>query len=187
MLRSQTVYLIPAVLMLICFKPNAARASALDTYTFSADYNTLNTSRVISSNVSETFITGESSDAPYGLNKINGSTYSQIDLATGIFSFNTDPTTLGLQDIPFGSIVFSGNGSDKLFGTDNATGMIDLSTLTATASGTFTITGGEGMFRDATAAILIMTNSCSNPGNAGIVLTSGSPKRVRVVETARSV
>jgi hypothetical protein len=90
---------------------------------------------------------------PHELNKINGLTYTQGELATGIFRFNTDPTTLGLQDIPLGSIVFSGSGNNKLFGTDSATGMIDLTTLTATASGTFTITSGEGIFRDATGTL----------------------------------
>lgn len=40
-----------------------------------------------------------------------------------------------------------------MFGTDNATGLIDFGTLTARATGTFTITGGEGMFSSATGTL----------------------------------
>lgn len=153
MLRSHNTWFIPLALSLVGFVPSAATAFTQASYTFNANYDTLNTSRVISSSVSEAFITGESNDAPYGLNKINGLTYTQIDLSTGIFSFNTDPTTFDLQGIPLGSIMFSGSGSDKLFGTDSATGIIDLNNLTATASGTFTITGGEDVFRGATGTL----------------------------------
>jgi hypothetical protein len=153
MLRSHNKWFIPVALSLVGFAPNTATAFTQAPYTFSANYDTLNTSSGISSNISEAFITGESKDAPYGLNKINGLTYTQADLASGIFRFNTDPTILGLQGIPIGSIVFSGNGNNKLFGADNATGIIDVSALTARASGTFTITGGEGIFRGATGTL----------------------------------
>ncbi len=153
MLSSHKTWFIPVALTLVGFAPSAATAFTQAPYTFNASYDTLNTSEIISSNVSKASISGESSDAPYGLNKINGSTYTQIDLATGMFSFNTDPTKFGLKSIPLGSIVFSGSGDDKLFGTDDATGIIDLSTLTATASGTFTITGGEGIFSGVTGTL----------------------------------
>ena len=89
---------------------------------------------------------------PYGLTTINGLLYSQVDFATSSFRFNTDPTTFGLQNEPFGSIVL-GSGNNKLFGTDNASGVIDFGTLTATATGTFTITGGSGIFTGASGTL----------------------------------
>lgn len=152
MFCSPTAWFVPLVFILDFGLVNSP-ALARNTYTFSADYDTLNTSKVISSNISEASITGESSNAPYGLNKISGLTYTQADLAAGIFSFTTDPENFGLQGIPIGSILFSGSGSNTLFGTDNATGTIDFNTLTAKASGTCTITGGEGIFRDATGTL----------------------------------
>ena len=149
MYREHTVWLVPLALTLLSFGLNAPNAMAQTTYTFNANYNISATSKAITPNISATSISGESTDAPYGLTTINGLTYSQADFATGSYHFNTDPTTFGLQDAPHNSIVF-GSGSNKLFGTDNATGLIDFGTLTARATGTFNITGGEGIFSGAT-------------------------------------
>jgi hypothetical protein len=136
----------------LSFGLDVPKATAQTTYTFSSNYDVSATSRAITPDISAVSISGESSDAPYGLTTINGKLYSQVNFATGAYRFNTDPTTFGLQDAPHGSIVF-GSGSNKLFGTDNATGLIDFGTLTARATGTFTITGGEGMFSGATGTL----------------------------------
>lgn len=152
MLRSHTVWLFPLALTLVSFEPSGTQATAQTTYTFRANYDILATSRALTQDVTVTSLFGESTDAPYDLTTINGLTYSQVDFATGFFRFNTDPTTFGLQGVPSGSIVF-GSGSNKLFGTDNAVGVINFTTLTATATGTFTITGGEGIFAGATGTL----------------------------------
>lgn len=144
--------LVPLALTTVSFGLNVPKATAQTTYTFSSNYNVSATSRAITPAISAVSISGESSDAPYGLATINGHLYSQVDFATGSYRFNTDPTIFGLQDTPYGSIVF-GSGTNKLFGTDNATGLIDFGTLTARAAGTFTITGGEGMFSGATGTL----------------------------------
>ena len=140
----------PIALTLVGFGWGVPKATAQTLYPFSASYNVSATYKDIGSGVSEVSLVGESTDALYGLTKISGTTYSLVELVTGLFRFNTDPTTFGLQEIPFGLIVFSGSGNDKLFGTDSATGVIDFETFTATAQGIFTITGGEGQFRGAT-------------------------------------
>lgn len=150
--HSHSVWLVPLALTLVGFGLNAPSATAQNTYTINSNYDVLANSRAITSDTSAVSISGESTDAPYGLTTINGLLYSQVDLATGAFRFNSDPTMFGLQDEPFGSIVF-GSGSNKLFGTDNASGMIDFGTLTATASGTFTITSGAGIFVGATGTL----------------------------------
>lgn len=103
----------------------------------------------ITPNVSATTIFGTSDDAPYNLNSVSGLTYSQIDFVTGRLRFNTDATIFGLQGLPAGEVVLFGSASNKLFGTNNATGLIDFQTLTGTASNIFTITRGEGIFKGA--------------------------------------
>lgn len=149
---SHPVWLVPLALTLVGFGLSAASATAQNTYTINSNYDVLANSRAITSNISAVSILGDSTDAPYGLTTINGLLYSQVDFATSSFRFNTDPTTFGLQGEPFGSIVL-GSGSNKLFGTDDASGIIDFGNLTATATGTFTITGGSGMFTGASGTL----------------------------------
>ena len=150
--RSHTVWLIPLALTLGGLGLNTPSATAQTIYTINSNYDVLANSRAITSNTLAVSILGDSTDAPYGLTTINGLLYSQVDFATGSFRFSTEPTTFGLQGEPFGSIVL-GSGSNKLFGTDNASGVIDLETLTATATGTFTITGGSGIFTGASGTL----------------------------------
>lgn len=92
-------------------------------------------------------------DAPYGLTKLSGLAYGQTDFTTGTQSFNTDLKVFGLRDVPPGLIVLQGTGSDKLFATDIATAMTDLSTSTVKAEGIYSIIGGEGRFKGTTGAL----------------------------------
>ncbi|MBD1929968.1 PEP-CTERM sorting domain-containing protein [Trichocoleus sp. FACHB-90] len=150
MLRQYTAWLVPVAFTLVGFGPSVESARAQITYPFSANYDLLATSSPITPEVLAASISGESTDALYGLSQISGLNYAQIDFTTGLFRFNTDPTTFGLQNLPFGEFVFFGSGSNnKLFATENDTGMIDFETLRVTASGVFTITGGEGIFTGA--------------------------------------
>lgn len=150
--RLYSLWLLPIAVTLSSFAFNTTKATAKTTYAFSANYNIFSTSTPITQNISVASLSGTSSNAPYGLNTISGLTYAEVDFATGFFRFNTDSTTFGLQGLPVGSIVF-GSGINKLFGTDSAIGQIDFTTNTATASGTFTITGGEGIFKRATGTL----------------------------------
>ena len=152
MQKSQTTWLVSLAMSIISQGANVALATAQTTYPINANYSVSATTRAITPDISVVTISGESADAPYGLTTINGLFYSQVDPATGLFRFNTDPITFGLQDGSYGSVVF-GSGENKLFGTNNARGVIDFETLRATASGTFTITGGEGIFAGATGAL----------------------------------
>ncbi len=152
MLRSATLKLVPLV-TLVGFAPSTAQATTLTTYPFNATYDVVVTANDITPNLEQTFISGTSTDAPYGLTKVNGLAYSQTNFTTGGFSSNTDPSTFGLQGYPSGSITFSGNGSDSLFGNQITTGLIDFNTLNVTSSGSVTITGGSGQFGNATGTL----------------------------------
>ena len=152
MIRLHTLWLIPTV-MLIGFGTGAAPAPAQTTYPFSANYDILATANDLTPNLEQISLLGSSTDALYGLTQLNSLTYSQTDFTTGSFSFNTDPAAFGLKDVPLGSVVFAGNGSDRLFGTESATGLIDFSTLTVNTSGTLNITGGAGKFSGATGTL----------------------------------
>jgi hypothetical protein len=152
MVRLFTTWLVPVAFTLLGFGLNVKSATAQIINEFSATYDVLAFSRSVTPGITASTLSGTSSDAPYGLTTINGLTYSVVDPITGFFRFNTDPTVFGLQDIPSSEVVF-GSGTNKLFGTDSATGIIDFTTLTATATGIFTITGGEGIFTGATGTL----------------------------------
>lgn len=154
MLRSHTSWLIPGVLALIGFG-SSIDAKAQTFYTFDATYDVSSTSESITEDVSATTLSGESTDAPFGLSRVSGLTYSQVDLVTGTFQFNTNPANFGLDDLPSGSVTLFGDGDNKLFGTNNAFGAIDFTNLTGTAENTFTITGGEGLFENAAGTLIL--------------------------------
>ena len=153
MLCLKNVRLVPVALMLVGFGPSAAPAIAQTAYTFSANYDLSNSSTSIAPEVSEIYISGTSTDAPYGLAQLNGRIYLQSNFATGELRANTDPTAFGLQGLPLGYLVLEGTGSDKLFGTETANGALDLQTFRVTNNGTITLTGGEGIFSEATGTL----------------------------------
>ncbi len=119
---------------------------AQTSFQFDATYNITATSNELDKGVSKVLLTGSSENAPFGLTQISGVTYSLGDLLTGNFQANTDPTVFGLLDAPMGEITFFGSGDNKLIGSDEITGTINLETLIATSTGIFTITRGEGQF-----------------------------------------
>lgn len=155
MLRSFTSWLILGVFASIGFGSGIESAKAQTFYTFEATYDVLSTSEPITQDVSSTTLSGESTNSPFGLSRVSGLTYSQVDPATGNFRFNTNPVNFGLEDLPPGSVTLFGDGDNKLFGTNNATGTIDFANLTGTAENTFTITGGEGLFENAAGTLIL--------------------------------
>ncbi|WP_341530324.1 hypothetical protein WKK05_14190 [Nostoc sp. UHCC 0302] len=57
--------------------------------------------------------------------------------------------------MPVGEVVLFGKGSNKLFGTNNATGVIDFLSSKGTATNIFTITSGEGLFKGAVGTLTL--------------------------------
>ena len=137
---------IPVALITFGIDNVALSQTSLD---FDATYNITAISSELDLGVSKVLITGESTNAPFGLTQISGVTYSQTDLLTGQFRANTDPTVFGLLEETLGEIVFFGSGDNKLVGSDDITGTIDFETLIATSTGIFTITDGEGQLEGA--------------------------------------
>lgn len=114
------------------------------------------TSSVLSEPVFKVTATGTSVDAPYGLTNFARESYSRVDFATGIRTEVPDAAQFGLNGFPILTDSFFGSGDNKLFGTSQLTAVANLQKLTASGSGTFTITGGTGQFTNAIGTLQIL-------------------------------
>ena len=144
-------WLVPLALSTVSVCSVAAKAVAETVYPFSGNYRTVVNITPIQGNISQVFEVGESDDAAYGLDKYEGLTYSVLD-DNGNLTFNNDPSFFGIEDYPQGYIQL-GDGTNKLFGTSDASASVDFENLTAQGSGLVYITDGEGMFEGATATL----------------------------------
>ncbi len=150
MLRSYPVLLIPAALTLVGFGLSSTPASAQTTLPFEANYEVLNRYRIITDpNIQPFFAQANprwtSTDAPYGLTQLTGTVLAELNFNTNIFSFTEDPAV--------GPLVLGGEGPNRLYLTDIATGFLDPETLIATTTGVLPIVGGEGLFEGATGTL----------------------------------
>ncbi|MDF5718735.1 MAG: hypothetical protein PUP93_33930 [Rhizonema sp. NSF051] len=181
--RSYTAWLVPLALTLVSVC-STARATAQSIYPFTGNYSTTVNITPITDNISQVVETGESLDAPYGLNKYDGLTYSLTD-ANGNLSFNNTPEAFGIQGYPLGYIVF-GDGTNKLFGLGDASAVLNPETLTGKGSGVVNITGGEGIFKNATGTLLYSEDDKVLLGQNitlnGLALVSGSIQSQQVPE-----
>ena len=183
MLRSYTAWLVPIAFTLLGFGSTLGKAVAQTTYTFDATYNALSAlSRPITEDITARTISGESNNASFGLTKASGLLYVQTDLTNGSYRFSTNPATFGLQGLPLGGVTLFGSGDNKLsYGVDNGTGSINLANLSTTGSDTANITGGEGLFLDATGTLT--GSEVYQVGNLLVDPTSPSIGSVRVSGT----
>ncbi|MBD2775043.1 PEP-CTERM sorting domain-containing protein [Iningainema tapete] len=101
-------------------------------------------------------ITGENSDAPYGLNFFTSNTYGLLQPVTNPaiakYNFNSDPGTFGLTGEPVFFDRYYG-GANELFGKANDSAEINFETGTIKGGGTITIFDGTGIFQGATGTI----------------------------------
>jgi hypothetical protein len=159
-IRSYTVGLVPVAVMLAGFGLGVERASAQASYEFSATYNTVVTidpSYRPDLGIFRATITGENTDAPYGLTNFTSNTYGRFDPTTNISTFNANPAVFGLQGEPILSDRYYG-GSNELFGTASDMAKFDFEQGTVSGSGTITLTGGTGLFENATGEITFTQN-----------------------------
>lgn len=174
-LRSYTAWLIP-VITLVGFGLGGTKAIAQTTYPFETTYDALITNTPLEQTdtgiILDTNVAGESADAPYGLTNLAIENYSSIDFNTGAVTYNSDPATFGLEGLPFGTLTLSGNGDDKLFGTNRGT------VSGETGSGTITITGGEGRFIGATGSLDLFQTVTSSPDPTGVTAPIESPATI---------
>ncbi|MCC5660247.1 hypothetical protein LC608_25375 [Nostoc sp. XA010] len=175
-LRSFQVWLVPLVLTFTSICLDAMRATAQTIYPFTGNYRTTVNIEPISGNVSKVFEVGLSDDAPYDLGLYEGLTYSVLD-ANGNLTFNNNPEVFSVQGFPQGYILF-GSGTNKLFGTSDASASVNFENLTAKGSGVVNITDGEGIFKNATSTLLFSEEDIVNLGATitlkGQALVTGS-------------
>lgn len=158
-LRSYTLGFVPVAAMLASFGLDAS-AIAQTSYEFSVTYDTVVTidpSFMPDLGISRATITGESTDASYGLTNFTSNTYSRFDPTTNTSTFNADPAVFGLEGEPVLSDRYYG-GSNELFGTASDMATFDFEEGTVSGAGTITITGGEGIFENATGKITFTQN-----------------------------
>jgi hypothetical protein len=165
-LRSCTTWLVPVALTLVGVAIDATKAIAQTTYPFRGNYDTVINITPLTESISLSSELAINTDdqAPYGLTQYQGNVYTQTDPVTGALTFNTDPAVFGLPDLPMGYIEFSGEDTDnKLFGTATATAVLNQENLTGQGFGTLTITGGEGLFANATGVLDFTETDTLNP------------------------
>ena len=168
-----TAWVFGVALTLVGFGSSVTKASAQTTYPFQATYNSeITTKETNIPLVLDTTVIGESPDAPYGLTNLIIRNYSQVDPNTGVATYNSDPATFALQNVPFGTLTLSGQGNDKLFGTNKGTASLE------SGSGTISITGGEGRFRGATGTLDLFQTITSNPDPTGLTAPIISPATI---------
>lgn len=163
MFNSKINWLVPVAITMVSLGSNVQSVkaqSAYNSYIFSADYNT---SVIIDPtfrpdlNIVRATISGESVEpAPYGLDFFLSNTYGQLNPvenpAINRYTFNSDPRVFGLE----GEQIFSDRyygGANELFGTANDSAEINFVEGTIRGGGTITITGGTGLFQNATGTI----------------------------------
>ncbi|WP_375503138.1 hypothetical protein [uncultured Nostoc sp.] len=188
-LRSPQVWLVPLVLTFTSICSDAMRVTAQTIYPFTGNYRTTVNIEPISGNVSKVFEVGLSDDAPYDLGLYEGLTYSVLD-ANGNLTFNNNPEVFGVQGFPQGYIVF-GSGTNKLFGTSDASASVNFENLTAKGSGVVNITDGEGIFKNATSTLLFSEEDIVNLKSTitlkGQALVSGSIEVPQKVPESKTI
>jgi hypothetical protein len=175
MLRSLTLWLAPVALTLVGFGVSSTPAFAQTTYSFSANYDLVNGGSPLTPDFeySEIYVSGQSTDAPFGLTELTGLTYLQ-DFGDGTFVANTDPSVFGFPNLPVGSFVFESSSGDRLFGSETASGTVDLQTFAVENRGTITLTGGEGRFEGATGTLSFFEQGTRGVPYIGTLAVNGS-------------
>jgi hypothetical protein len=173
MIKSLYTAWVFSVVTLIGLGSTVTKAIAQTTYPFQATYNSeITTKTTAIPLVLDTTVIGQTPDAPYGLSNLIIRNYSQVDPNTGVATYNSDPATFGLQNVPFGTLTLFGQGNDKLFGSNRGSASLE------SGSGTISITGGEGRFSGATGTLDLFQTITSNPDPTGLTAPIISPATI---------
>ncbi|MBR8832850.1 MAG: PEP-CTERM sorting domain-containing protein [Stigonema ocellatum SAG 48.90 = DSM 106950] len=189
MIHSRIKWLLPVALTLVGFGFGVKSATAA-TYDFSVLYNTtvtINPFKPEYPDIVRATITGDATDAPYGLDFLTSNTYGQVNPISSTVTkttFNADPTAFGLNSEPALSDRYYG-GANELFGKASDSAVIDQEKGTISGGGTITITGGTGIFKDATGKITFTESDQLGPdptapsqGQAELIFSIKTPEQV---------
>ncbi len=158
MLRSHIGWLIPLALTCFGFGSNVERAIAQTSNEFSVTYDTeflLTPRSDLGENIFRATITGTSSDAAFELSNFTSNTYGKLLESTPTiqkYQFDADPGVFGLENQPILGDRYFG-GSNELFGRASDMATIDFANQKVSGGGTITLTGGTGLFENATGQI----------------------------------
>jgi hypothetical protein len=142
----------------VSIAPSGSELQAQAIKNFEIKYNTLFSlipRPDLGENIFRATITGTSEDAAFGLSNFESNTYGKLVNDTGAtqeFKFNANPTAFGLQNLPVLGDRYFG-GSSELFGTADDSAKIDFVAGTVSGGGTITLTGGTGVFDNASGQI----------------------------------
>ncbi len=166
MVRKSIAWLIPTVAIAVLGATN--RAQAQTTKNFDIEYKTLTQISDFQPGYVRATITGTStSPGAFGLDSFVSNTYGRLE-DTGNpslikYTFNSDPTALGLpsnlesfHDRYFG-------GANELFGKASDSAEINLAAGTIQGGGTITIFNGTGVMENATGKITFTQQDRLNP------------------------
>ena len=194
MFGSRIGWLIPATLTIVSLGSNMQSAKAQDNYnnyTFSVDYNTFVTFDPTfrpDLGIIRATIKGESTKpAPYGLDLFVSDDYGKLEPienpSINKYTFNSNPSVFGLKD----ELAFSDRyygGANELFGKASDSAEINFAEGFIKGGGTITISGGTGLFQNATGKITFteqdQLNSSGTPsqGLAKLNFTLQTPQQV---------
>ncbi|ARV62512.1 hypothetical protein BZZ01_31240 [Nostocales cyanobacterium HT-58-2] len=169
---------------------SALAQTTYGTYEFTANYNTSVQINPFNEDLGiiRATITGESTaPVPYELNSFISETYGKLvptdNPSITKYNFNSDPAAFGLTDQPRFSDRYYG-GTSELFGSANDSAEINFATGRISGGGTITITGGTGIFENATGAITFTEeDELAPPGtpSRGLAVLNFSVKTPRMV------
>lgn len=190
--HSPAARLLGVALTFVGVGASVPKAIAQTTYPFEANYNTQTILEAIAPNISEVTVTGKSTDAPYGLTNLDVRTYSQLDPTTGVVTFNADPATFGLENLPvlFDTIQSTDDGEQLFSITSEIDARIDFQQQTLSGTGTQTVTGGTGRFAGATGELTFRQTDVLNPNptapSSGQAFVTGSFETPEAVPEPRT-
>lgn len=179
MLCQKATWFIPVALTLLSFGANVQSVTAQtkeNIYEFSITYDALAIFGPVfneEKNILDVAVLGESiGDAPFGLTNFDSRTYGRFeDRTTQIFStFDADPSVFGIEGNLRGDRYFG--GSNELFGRASDSAVIDLVEQTIVGGGIINVTGGTGIFSNATGLITFTQEDRLTPGETDGPLTS---------------